>query len=119
MNDPNPVFIQQNTATAHMDLDVPDKAAVFTKFKRKCELLFKTYYKSTSKEEKAIYIVLWLGDEGDNIYRTFSWEQVTDSKDPGKVLDKFEKHCQPITSHRLYRYTLMNMRQGFLPVDTF
>ena len=48
---PDPVFVPQNAATTHMDWDSPDKAAVFTKFKRKCELLFKSYYKSVSKEE--------------------------------------------------------------------
>ena len=51
---PDPVFVPQNAATSHMDWDSPDKAAAFTKIKRKCELLFKSYYKSVTKEEQTI-----------------------------------------------------------------
>ena len=42
-----------------------------------------------------------------------------DSKDPDKVQVNFDKHFQPITSHRLHGYTLMSMRQGTMTVYIF
>ena len=61
-----------------------------------------------------------MGDEGDETYRTFNWnDPEIDPKDPEKVLDKFSEHFEPVTTHRLYRYQLMNMRQGAMPVDLY
>ena len=102
-----------------MDWDSPDKATSFQKFRRKCEHLFKSYYKSVEEEERVTYILLWIGDEGDDIFRTFTWENESDSRCPVRVLDKFQTHFEPVTTHRLYRYQLMNTRQGNLPVDSY
>ena len=108
-----------NAAQATMEWDSPEKGVAFSKFKRKCELLFKTYFKSIEEEERVSYILLWLGDEGDEIFRTFTWETAGDEKKPDKVLEKFEKHFQPMASHRLHRYHMMTMKQNNKPIDEF
>ena len=98
----------------------PDKASAFAKFKRRCQHLFKSYYKKIADDEKVIYILLWLGDEGDEIFQSFTWSNTeTDSNDPEKVFEKFETYFMPVTTHRLFRYQLMNMKQGSQPVDAF
>ena len=107
------------TIGATMEWDNPDKASAFARFKRKCELLFNTYHKAVEGEGRVDYILLWLGDEGDDIYKTFTWDVESDSKDFSKVLEKFEMHFQPMASHRLHRYHLMQMRQGNQPVDEY
>ena len=65
------------------------------------------------------YIILWLGDEGDDIFLIFTWADEDDIKDPNKILDKFQEHFEPVTTHRLYRYQLMNKRQGSMPIDEY
>ena len=63
---------------------------------------------------------LWMGDEGDEIFQSFNW---TDSEnyphDPEKVFEKFQSYFMPVTTHRLLRYQLMNMKQGSQPMDAF
>ena len=105
---------------ATMDWSNPDKASAFAKFKRRCQHLFQSYYKKIADDEKVIYILLWLGDEGDEIFQSFTWSNTeTDSNDPEKVFEKFETYFIPVTTHRLFRYQLMNMKQGSQPVDAF
>ena len=105
---------------ASMEWNCPDKATAFAKFKLKCERLFNSYYKGCDEKEKVIYVLLWLGDEGDQIFQLFSWTNAaTDPHNLGKVFEKFEKYFMPVTTHRLYRYQLMNLKQGSQPVDAF
>ena len=56
-----------------MDWNNIDKASAFVKFRRKCDYMFQSYVKGTSAEERVSYIILWLGDEGDDIFGTFTW----------------------------------------------
>ena len=106
-----------NAAQATMEWDSPEKVVTFSKFKRK--LLFKTYFKSTEEKERVRYILLWLGDEGYEIFRIFTRETAGDAKKPDKVLEKIERHFQPIASHRLHRYHMMTMKQNNKPIDEF
>ena len=64
--------------------------------------------------------ISFLVEDINNIFRTFTLENSnTDPKDSTKNLNKFEKHFKPITSHRLHRYHLMNLKQGAQPLDSF
>ena len=108
-----------NAAQATMEWDSIEKGVAFSKFRRKCELLFWTYFKSIKEEVRVSYILIWLGDEGDEIFRTFTWETAGDEKKPDKVLEKCEKHFQPMASHRLHRYHMMTMKQNNKPIDEF
>ena len=56
-----------------MDWNNIDKTSAFVKFCRKCDYMFQSYFKGISAEERVRYIILWLGDEGDHIFRTLTW----------------------------------------------
>ena len=107
------------TVIPTMDWDSADKATAFRKFQRKCEHLFKSYYKNVPNEERVTYILLWLGDEGDDTYRTFTFANEDEKVNPETVMKMFSDHFEPVATHRVYRYELMNKKQGSLPVDLY
>ncbi|CAB3991427.1 transposon Tf2-1 poly [Paramuricea clavata] len=94
-----------------MDWETNDSILAFGKFKQKCELMFKSILKDAEGEEQVSYILLWVGEQGLDIYNSWTFEDVKDQKDPAKILDRFMEHLEPRTNHRIHRYTLQGMRQ--------
>ena len=94
-----------------MDWETNDSIVAFGKFKQKCELMFKSILKDAEGEEQVSYILLWVGEQGLDIYNSWTFEDVKDQKDPAKILDRFMEHLEPRTNRRIHRYTLQGMRQ--------
>ncbi|XP_035676225.1 uncharacterized protein K02A2.6-like [Branchiostoma floridae] len=93
-----------------MDWNADDPVKTFQKFKQRIELAFKTFLKDATDEEKVSYILLLAGDDGLEIRN--SWELSPEQeKDPKKILEKFEKHLEPKTNHRIFRYEFQSMKQ--------
>jgi hypothetical protein len=64
-----------------------DGDLAFGKFKQKCELMFKSILKDAEGEEQVSYILLWVGEQGLDIYNSWAFEDGKDQKDPAKILD--------------------------------
>ncbi|CAB4020983.1 Retrovirus-related Pol poly from transposon [Paramuricea clavata] len=86
-----------------MDWETNDSILAFGKFKQKCELMFKSILKDAEGEEQVSYILLWVGEQGLDIYNSWTFEDVKDQKDPAKILDRFMEHLEPRTNHRIHR----------------
>ncbi len=93
-----------------MDWETNDSILAFGKFKQKCELMFKSILKDADGEEQVSYILLWVGEQGLDIYNSWSFVD-EEGKDPKKILNRFMEHLEPRTNHRIHRYTLQGMRQ--------
>jgi hypothetical protein len=95
-----------------VDWETDDSILAFGKFKQKCELIFKSILKDADGEEQVSYILLWVGEQGLDIYNSWTFEDGEDKKDPAKILDRFMEHLEPRSNHRIHRYTLQGMRQN-------
>ena len=95
-----------------MDWEAPDIVATFSRFKQKCELMFCSVLKSANDEERASYLLLWVGEQGLDKYNSWTFEEEEDRKKPDKLLSRFQKHLEPRSNHRIYRYKLQDMRQN-------
>ena len=94
-----------------MDWETSDSILAFGKFRQRCELIFKSILKDADGEEQVSYILLWVGEQGIDIYNSWTFVDERDRKDPTKILDRFMEHLGPRTNHRIHRYTLQGMRQ--------
>ena len=64
-----------------------DSILAFGKFKQKCELMFKSILKEAEGEEQvSYYILLWVGEQGLDIYNTWTFEDGKDKKDQSIIL---------------------------------
>ena len=102
-----------------MNWDNPDQVGAFKKFRQKCELMFKSELKKAEKDEQAARLLLWLGDPGLDIYNGLIFPEGKNKEDPKDILDMFENHLQPITTHRIFRYELQTMHQDSKSIDTY
>ena len=53
-----------------MDWETNDLILAFGKFRQKCELMFKSILKDADGEEQVSYILLWVGEQGLDIYNS-------------------------------------------------
>ena len=51
-----------------MDCETNDSTLAFGKFRQKCELIFKSILKEADGEEQVSYILLWVGEQGIDIF---------------------------------------------------
>ncbi|XP_060593701.1 uncharacterized protein LOC132748167 [Ruditapes philippinarum] len=88
------------------------------KFKLNVELIFSGPLKSKSEEEKVSYLLLWIGDEGREVYRT--WDlSAEDAKKLNTYYVKYKDHVQPKLNPIFARYQFMNEIQGSDSIDAF
>ena len=73
-------------ASPQMNWDAPDPITAFARFKQKCQLMFSSVLKDADDEEKVSYILLWLGENGLDIYTTAGHSQ---RRKTGKSLPSF------------------------------
>ena len=90
-----------------MDWSSKDLPTTFGNFKHYCELIFTGPLNKKTDKEKVTYILLWLGQEGIRIYK--SWQ--ADMATPKDLFDAFTKHFEPKTNFRLSRFQLQTFRQ--------
>lgn len=97
-----------------LDWSSADLPTAFQNFKQYTELIFSGPLAKKSGKEKATYLLLWLGQEGINIFQT--WNLPQEKKDDHKeIFKKFETHFQPKVNYRLNRFQLQKLKQ--LPTE--
>ena len=82
------------------------------------KLIFTGPLKAKSEEEKVSYLLLWIGDQGRQIYRTWTLS-VEDAKKLDTFYNKFKAHVQPKLNPIFARYQFNNQVQGNDSIDMF
>ena len=95
-----------------MDWEATDIVTTFARFKQKCELMFSSVLKTATDEERASYLLLWVGEQGLDKYNSWNFDDEEDRKKPEVLLSRFQQHLEPRSNHRIYRYKLQDMRQS-------
>lgn len=90
-----------------MDWTSKDLPTEFKNFEYYCELIFSGPLNKKSDQEKCTYILLWLGQEGIRLHK--SWEKQL--KTPAELFLAFSKHFEPKTNFRLARFQLQKFKQ--------
>ena len=72
----------------HLDWEAPDMYQEFCRFKQHVEFVFKGPLTSARDKDRAGWLVIWIGKQGREIYKTFVWEE-GDTDKPNKIFDKF------------------------------
>lgn len=126
-SEPRPIIGPNGNIMAEMIAFVPptfdwksdDLPSAFKNFMNYCKLIFSGPLSAKNELEKVTYILLWMGQEGINVYET--WELTAKQKsNPDEIFSLFQKHFEPKTNFRLARYKLQQMRQDSLEnVDEF
>ena len=93
-----------------MDWNTPDLPTTFQAFKQYCNLIFAGPFSGKSDEEQITYILIWIGQEGLQMYNTWNLS-ADDAKIPEKIWENFEKHIEPKINFRLHRFNLQKYRQ--------
>uniref|UniRef100_A0A0L8FTP1 Retrotransposon gag domain-containing protein n=1 Tax=Octopus bimaculoides TaxID=37653 RepID=A0A0L8FTP1_OCTBM len=96
-----PVAVQMNLHPT-MNWDADDIVEVFKKFKQKTQLAFRSFLKGTTADEKVSYILLWAGEKGLDLFNSWDMSE-SDCNNPDKLLEKFERHIEPRSNHRIHR----------------
>ena len=74
-----------------MDWENNDSILAISKFRQKCELIFKSILKEADGEEQVSYILLWVGEQGIDIYNSWTFVDAGNRKDLTKILDRCDK----------------------------
>ena len=80
------------------------------KFQQHCELMFNGPLRKTSKEERAAYVLIWVGSEGRDIFN--SWTITAEQgQDYVFLFEQFRKHTEPQTNTLFSRYIFQTRKQ--------
>ncbi|CAI9720143.1 Hypothetical predicted protein [Octopus vulgaris] len=105
----SPVAVQMNLHPT-MNWDSIDIVEAFKKFKQKTQLVFKSFLKGITDEEKVSYILLWTGEKGLDLFNGWDMSEA-DCNNPDTLLEKFERHLEPRSNHRIHRYEFQGLKQ--------
>ena len=83
----------------------------FKRFKQHVEFTFKGPLATADKASKAGWLGMWIGQEGREIYKTFTWAAAEDENDPDVVLNKMETYVKPRKNKRVSRYKAQLRKQ--------
>ena len=91
--------------SAPMDWTRNDLTTAGKAFRQNCEFRFGGPLKRKSEEEKCNYLMIWVGDQGRDIYNT--WELTADeAKKLETYYASFETYVKPRSNEVFYRYEL-------------
>ena len=96
-----------------MDWEAQVIVLTFARFRQKCELMFSSVLKKATDEERASYLLLWVGEQGLDKYNSWNFEDEDDKKKPEVLLSRFQKHLEPRSNHRIFRYKLQDETRPF------
>ena len=94
------------TTAPQINWEATESVEAFRRLRKKCELMFKSILKEIAKEEQVSYLMLWVGEQGSDMYNSWAFEDEDEREDPAKILDRFMEHLEPRTNHRIHRYIL-------------
>lgn len=89
------------------------------KFKDHVELIFTGPLKDKSEEEKVSYLLLWVGEEGRQVKKTWTGISEADAKKLDTFYSRFKTHVQPKLNPIFARYRFNNEIQGTDSIDAF
>jgi len=90
----------------------------FKKFRKHAELIFSGALEEKTDAVKVIYLLLWLGEQGREIFETL--ELADDKRKIVKdTCEAFEKHVQPKSNPVFSRYKFNNEVQGDSTIEQF
>ena len=90
----------------------------WTTFKDHIDLIFAGPLKSKSEEEKCTYLLLWIGQRGREIHK--SWNLTADdNKSLKKLSDSFKAYVVPKLNSVFKRYQFNNIVQGGCSLEEF
>ena len=100
-------------ATSPMNPTIDWKAKNLTeewrRFQQHSELMFSGPLKKLTKEERAAYVLIWVGNEGRDIFN--SWNTPEQGQDYELLFAQFRKHTEPQTNALFSRYVFQTRRQ--------
>ena len=102
-----------------MNWDASNLAKEWKKFKLHVELIFKGPLKSKSEEEKVSYLLLWIGQQGRDVYKTWTGISEENAKKLETYYTRFKNHVQPKLNPIFARYCFNNEVQGSDSIDAF
>ena len=102
-----------------MNWDATNMPEEWQKFKLHVELIFKGPLKSKSEEEQVSYLLLWVGQQGRDVYKTWKDISATDAKKLETFYTRFKNHVQPKLNPIFARYCFYNEVQGSDNIDSF
>uniref|UniRef100_A0A0L8GNW8 Retrotransposon gag domain-containing protein n=1 Tax=Octopus bimaculoides TaxID=37653 RepID=A0A0L8GNW8_OCTBM len=93
-----------------MNCDGDDIMEAFKKFKQETQLAFKSFLKGTTTDEMVSYILLWTGEKGLDLFNSWDTSE-SDCNNSDTLLEKFERHLEPRSNHRIHRYEFQGLKQ--------
>ena len=102
-----------------MNWDASNLAEEWKKFKLHVELIFKGPLKSKSEEEQVSYLLLWIGQQGRDVYKTWTGISEENAKKLETYYTRFKNHVQPKLNPIFARYCFNNEVQGSDSIDAF
>ena len=79
-----------------MNWDVSNLPVEWQKFKLHASLIFSGPLKAKTEEEHVSYLLLWIGQKGREIYKTWTGISDADAKKLGTYYTRFKNHVQHI-----------------------
>lgn len=80
--------------TPIMNWESGDLPGAWKTFQTHCEFMFKGPLKKKEEEEKCAYLMIWIGEQGRNVYSTWTLS-ADDRKKLDKHYEKFEAYVKP------------------------
>ena len=102
-----------------MNWDASNLPEEWQKFKLHVELIFSGPLNSKTEEEQVSYLLLWIGQPGREIYKTWSDISADDAKKLETFYKRFKNHVQPKLNPIFARYRFNNEVQGSDSIDAF
>ena len=96
--------------------NLPDE---WDKFQNHVELIFSGPLKGKNEEEQISYLLLWVGEQGRQIRKTWTDISAEDVKKVTTFYTRFKKHVQPKLNPIFVRYRFNNEVQGSDSIDAF
>ena len=100
-----------------LDWTSPDLYTAFKRFKTRAEILLRTHFKTEEEEVKRDHVLLWMGDEGIDLYE--SWGLEDGDITLAVIWQRLEQYVTPKSNSVRARFELHNLRQNSETVDQF
>ena len=97
--------------------DTSDTFQEFQRFKQHVQFTFKGPLSKADNKDKAGWLGMWIGPQGREIYKTFTWTvdpdhpDVNEQDDPDIVLQKLENYVRPAKNKRVARFKAQQRKQ--------
>ena len=82
----------------------------FERFKQHVSFVFKGPLSKSDKKDRAGWLGLWIGQQGREIYKTFTWNE-GEQDDPDIILNKLNNYVRPRKNKRIARFRASQRKQ--------